>query len=57
MPDPDPEPMPPEGYDDRLLPKQPETVDHPTCHVCPERTPRVRHHGAWLCPKCDTPTT
>ena len=43
-------------YDDRELPKQPETVDHPTCHVCPERTPRIPRHGAWICPKCDQPS-
>lgn len=49
MPD-QPEPLPPEGYDERGLPAQP-AHDSPRCHVC--NHPRRLHHGALICPRCD----
>lgn len=52
MPDPDPEPLPPEGYDDRGLPSQPDH-DSPRCHVC--NGPRSLRHGVLVCRICDAP--
>jgi hypothetical protein len=52
VPDPDPEPLPPEGYDDRELPRQPDH-DSPRCHVC--NGPRALRHGVLFCRVCDAP--
>lgn len=52
MPDPEPEPLPPGGYDPSGLPDQPDH-DSPRCHVC--NGPRSRRHGALVCRICDAP--
>lgn len=53
MPDPDPEPLPPGGYDDAALAAWQGSPDAYRCHGC--NGPKSLRHGALICRVCDAP--